>query len=941
MALRFLVWYNSTANAGALRLFTIKNLGGMTMRRRILTGWFWACLLACLLPALAGEVKATDGDIYLLGGDLLVGDARYFQLRCEITKLPDRDEWGELSVNCVESLNVEALSIPSDVELKIDDNDILWFHVTKINDMAFATLVESHFQSLKSVAIPDTVKSIGISAFADCGALETVSLGSGVESIGSYAFVNCKKLKTVTGGGSVTSLGDEVFRNTALTATPSFPKLMRMGDSVFSGCTSLTTVDYPTRLTGIPAGTFENCTSLTSFAFPPAVTTVHEYAFRGSGLTSLTIPASVTAIGEEAFYNCAQLTTATLIYDAAKDVNARAFSDNTTVTHKLATPGPTWLSWLNNCYWKPIGMADSYVVTFCKESGGPTFSLETSETVLDYSTVNSLFQDSTGDDYTITVKAQGSGYEDSEESAPLFIGKLNAAASTPPTLSNFTVTRTGKTTALVQFATDMKSTVYCEAGQQASPDLPNTNAAGYMFLAGACSIEVEGLSESGGNYLFLRAENDDGELSGITKLDVLAWDPSLEFTVTYDSNGGSGTVPAAQTAKVGTGITISDGSSLGSPYENATFWYWNTGADGYGTRYMPGETMVVKQDLTLYAQWGNLYSWIELEDGTVEITGYHGTAAEVTIPDTLDGKTVTSLGSKAFANLDFLTSVTLPSGLVTVGNHAFQDCDKLTTMNLNSGLTHIGEGAFEHLDALETITFPDSLAIIGPWAFANCRKLTNLQLPQNLEIIYYCAFIHCYGLTDVTIPDSVTSVGRDAFRHCKGLKTATLGAKVSSLGHRVFDNCPALETVTLGKAVKTIPVEMFRDCDSLQTIHYVGTMQDWRQVGINETSNNALFAADFTFENGAVQGGYWGDLLYGYAAASGTVTVLPPHRDQTLTGTVHVGSYTAQGKLLDFAPATSGSAPVATGAAKLRLFLLDGNYIPLQAALTCSLPLFS
>ncbi len=42
------------------------------------------------------------------------------------------------------------------------------------------------------------------------------------------------------------------------------------------------------------------------------------------------------------------------------------------------------------------------------------------------------------------------------------------------------------------------------------------------------------------------------------------------------------------------------------------------------------------------------YQYTELEDGTVEIATYVGGAKEVTIPSTLDGKAVTSIGGEAF-----------------------------------------------------------------------------------------------------------------------------------------------------------------------------------------------------------------------------------------------------------------------------------------------------
>ena len=50
----------------------------------------------------------------------------------------------------------------------------------------------------------------------------------------------------------------------------------------------------------------------------------------------------------------------------------------------------------------------------------------------------------------------------------------------------------------------------------------------------------------------------------------------------------------------------------------------------------------------------------ELEDGTVEITGYSGEDTVLVIPDEIYGKRVTSIGSYAFSGCSGLTEITLP-----------------------------------------------------------------------------------------------------------------------------------------------------------------------------------------------------------------------------------------------------------------------------------------
>ena len=70
------------------------------------------------------------------------------------------------------------------------------------------------------------------------------------------------------------------------------------------------------------------------------------------------------------------------------------------------------------------------------------------------------------------------------------------------------------------------------------------------------------------------------------------------------------------------------------------------------------------------------YKYILLADGTAQIIDYSGRAAELTVPDTLDGYPVSSIGDKAFSFCSSLTAITLPESLESIGTDAFADCPK-------------------------------------------------------------------------------------------------------------------------------------------------------------------------------------------------------------------------------------------------------------------------
>ena len=117
------------------------------------------------------------------------------------------------------------------------------------------------------------------------------------------------------------------------------------------------------------------------------------------------------------------------------------------------------------------------------------------------------------------------------------------------------------------------------------------------------------------------------------------------------------------------------------------------------------------------------YTYAVLDDGTAEITGYHGNDARVVIPSDLDGRAVTAIGYDAFRGLELITSVTIPQGVTVIEDCAFLGCVNLTDLQLPDGLRAIHGNAFESCDSLTHIVLPDSVTTIGEYAFYSCRSL--------------------------------------------------------------------------------------------------------------------------------------------------------------------------------------------------------------------------
>ena len=289
---------------------------------------------------------------------------------------------------------------------------------------------------------------------------------------------------------------------------------------------------------------------------------------------------------------------------------------------------------------------------------------------------------------------------------------------------------------------------------------------------------------------------------------------------------------------------------------------------------------IFSSDLTLYAKWANEddsvpYTYVTLDDNTVEIRSYTGHRRYITIPDYIDGKVVSSIGDEAFSNETRIREINLPRYLTNISRNAFYGCSNLLKINIPDTVTSIGNNAFKDCVRMQEVIFGEAsiLKQIGSYAFSNCSSLLRFDIPKSVETVDGATFMGTTSLREINahkqskvyksvdgvlfnktkstliaypaglkqgylIPSSVTKLGVASFAYTKeetinlnNIKTIedyafsssklisiVIPDSVTYMGMGAFNLSTNLKTVTLSKNLNTISSYAFNSCYSLSEI---------------------------------------------------------------------------------------------------------------------------
>lgn len=221
-------------------------------------------------------------------------------------------------------------------------------------DVAISQYAFKNYYSLKSISIPNTIRSVGSYTFQD-SLLSSAVIPKSINAIGLGMFSNCKSLSSISLPKGVTSISTNAFNSCFSLSRIAIPTSVSiLGASAFSDAiiNSLVIPDGVERLNE----TFNGCKALASVIMPESITTIGTYAFGScESLTNLVISKNVKNINDMAFYSCRGMS----FYDFSQCTSVPALGGTYAFNAipsdcKVVVPDALYDSWIAATNWSKI-----------------------------------------------------------------------------------------------------------------------------------------------------------------------------------------------------------------------------------------------------------------------------------------------------------------------------------------------------------------------------------------------------------------------------------------------------------------------------------------------------------------------------------------------------------------------------------------------------------
>ena len=654
---------------------------------------------------------------------------------------------------------------------------------------------EGQDSEVKTIEVPNGVKSIGIAAFAGGSEIVGVIIPATVTSIGNDAFLGCSKLYSVD-YPSIEALTHMEYGNSysnpislatmikvqgkeivevpfdtdvnpyALAGAKWLEKITlktgvtTIGQSAFNGCTKLEDVIINGNVVSISQDAFKGCSKLSNIILPPTLESIGKGAFRDcTSLESIVIPNSVTSLGEESFLRCYKLKKA--------DIQAQV---NTIPGSMFKECGVLWDVTLSD----EVERIESSAFSSCNAltdlpKGGKLTH------ILDYAfngckglvelhlptTINVVGQ------YAFSSCSNLTDLIIPQEASDLTI-RGNAFAST------------NNLNHIYSYAMKAPSAQPSSFGENASIEL--------FYPEGATGYDQE-------PWVYFNREN----LSSKT----ITYYVDNEIYHQDEILVGKPVVPYAEPTK--------------------TDWVFSGWMENIPS-LMPNEDLAIHGFFMTRQNINTLTYALRSDNKEAKVVAdkeAYQNLTDVTVPDSVDfgGNKyfVATIDSIAFRGSRNLQKIVMSDSLLTIGHAAFAECPDINKITIPKKITVLADSLFYKCTNLVSVEMTETVKKIGASAFSNCTALNLNALPSKLESLGNLAFTKCDGLDHIVLPKSIKTMGTQVFLQCTGLTSAAFDKEstLTQLPNNTFQRCTSLTRFTLAPSMTSIGAEAFSGCTAL------------------------------------------------------------------------------------------------------------------------------
>ncbi len=754
--------------------------------------------------------------------------------------------------------------------------------VTKMRDITFTGTQLQEIQgfaffgcsSLKALDLPDSVRILGESVFANCTAMTAVNISadSQLERIDDAAFSNTK----ITSFYLPANVGADGFNGSVLAYCSSMRSISVHGentgfyvsDKSLYDAAGTKIVYYPAALTGSYA-VADDVVTIGKYAFAGScisdvdlnqVMTIEENAFESTrNLSAVILPDSVTSLGSSAF--ALSSITQVRISENLTAIAAGAFSDtkltSVFIPAKVQTIG---IGAFNCCArLKKLSFAENAGLTVIGESAFESCGLLGSFTLPD-----SL--------QTIASNAFYKCASITELMIPVNVSKIGKEA--------------------FRYCTRLQNITFADGCVLTTvPESCFANCTMLQTVSFSDAITTLGRSAFSNDYLL--RELDFNETSALTTIrDQCFYSCSMLQTMQLPDRVSTigefaYTFSGLAQVDISAGITSIGNAAFGGCYSLSQI-----DVDENNPSYAAVDNVLFNKDITtVYCVPSTRTGTYTLPD-TVVVTAPYSFYYDILLSGVVLPEGLADIQQNSFYNCSSLAGVEIPANVTNIGREAFYDCYLLKDVSFSSGskLQRLGIYTFVNC-GMTDITIPASVEEIAQYVFYNCRNLKEITFEANSALTYVAAYLFRGTKVETVVFEegsALNSLQAHAFDSAYYLKHVDFGdAAITNVDNYAFYNCSALEDILIPDSVTYIGRYAFYNCAKLDRMDLPAGMDYIGESAFRGTNNMKVYFAgtelpanvQFGWDNGI--SGYFLDAVdyiitdeWEYAvSASGTISL--------------------------------------------------------------------